>query len=71
MTYNYLPLDKSTLTFQQVKNLLKYKQLVSITYAAHEAILKCRAYLDNKIHSSDSLFYGINTGFGFLQNVKI
>ena len=71
MTYNYLPLDKSTLTFQQVKNLLKYKQLVSITYAAHEAILKCRDYLDKKINSSDELFYGINTGFGFLQNVKI
>src|SRR6185312_5869335 len=71
MTYNYLPLDKSLLTFQQLKHLLKYKQLVSITYAAHEAILKCRAYLDEKINSSDELFYGINTGFGFLQNVKI
>jgi histidine ammonia-lyase len=71
MTYNYLPLDKSFLTFQQVKNLLEYKQLVSITYAAYEAILKCRDYLDRKINSSDDLFYGINTGFGFLQNVKI
>jgi len=71
MTYNYLPLDKSLLTFQQLKHLLKYKQSVSITYAAHEAILKCRAYLDQKINSSDELFYGINTGFGFLQNVKI
>jgi histidine ammonia-lyase len=71
MTYNYLPLDKSELTFQQVKHLLKYKQLVSITFAAHEAILKCRNYLDEKISSSDELFYGINTGFGFLQNVRI
>ncbi len=71
MTYNYLPLDKSFLTFQQVKNYLKYNQLVSITFAAHEDILKCREYLDKKIESSDELFYGINTGFGFLQNVKI
>ncbi|HET7115586.1 MAG TPA: aromatic amino acid ammonia-lyase, partial [Hanamia sp.] len=71
MTYNYLPLDKSTLTFHQVKNLLKYNQSVSITYAAHEAILKCRDYLDKKLNVSDDLFYGINTGFGFLQNVKI
>ncbi len=71
MTYNYLPLDKSTLTFQQVKHLLKYKQLVSVTYAAHEAILKCREYLDKKLESSNDLFYGINTGFGFLQNVRI
>mgnify|MGYP001549982189 CR=1 FL=1 len=71
MTYNYLPLDKNQLTLQQVKNLLKYDQSVSITYAAHEAILKCRDYLDKKVNSSDQLFYGINTGFGFLQNVKI
>lgn len=71
MTYNYLPLDKSFLTFEQVKNYLKYNQLVSITFAAHEDILKCRSYLDEKIKSSEDLFYGINTGFGFLQNVKI
>ena len=71
MTYNYLPLDKGFLTFQQVKNYLKHNQLVSITYAAHEDILKCRSYLDEKIKSSEELFYGINTGFGFLQNVKI
>jgi histidine ammonia-lyase len=42
-----------------------------VTYAAHESILKCREYLDKKINASDELFYGINTGFGFLQNVKI
>ncbi len=71
MTYNYLPLDKSFLTFEQVKNYLEYNQLVSITFAAHEDIIKCRSYLDEKIKSSDALFYGINTGFGFLQNVKI
>ena len=71
MSYNYLPLDKSELTFQQVKNFLKHKQLVSITFAAHESILKCREYLDKKLNESDELFYGINTGFGFLQNVQI
>jgi len=71
MSYNYLSLDKSELTFEQVKNFLKYKQLLSITFAAHEAILKCREYLDKKLEDSDKLFYGINTGFGFLQNVQI
>jgi histidine ammonia-lyase len=71
MSYNYLPLDSSELTFQQVKHYLKYKQLVSLTFAAHEAIVKCRLYLDKKLAESDELFYGINTGFGFLQNVKI
>lgn len=71
MSYNYLPLDRKWLNFQQVKNLLDFDQLVSITFDAHERIIKCREYLDKKVDGADELFYGINTGFGFLQNVKI
>ncbi len=71
MNYNYLPLDDSWLSFDQVKIFLDYDQQVSITFKAHEKILKCRTYLDKKLEQSDELFYGINTGFGFLQNVKI
>ena len=71
MSYNYLPLDRKWLHFDQVKNLLDYDQLVSITFDAHERILACRAYLDTKMEDKEKLYYGINTGFGFLQNVKI
>ena len=71
MSYNYLPLDKSHTNFQQVKNLLAFDQLVSITFDAHHRITECREYLDNKLGNDDELFYGINTGFGYLQNVKI
>jgi histidine ammonia-lyase len=71
MSYNYLPLDKSHTNFQQIKNLLAYNQLVSITFNAHEKITACRSYLDKKLNNGNELFYGINTGFGYLQNVKI
>lgn len=71
MSYNYLPLDKNWLSFKQISNLLSHDQQVSITWAAHDEILKCRHYLDNKLAISDELFYGINTGFGFFQDVKI
>ena len=71
MSYNYLPLDRMPTEFNQIKNLLQFNQLVSITFDAHERIVKCREYLDKKLAGSDELFYGINTGFGFLQNVKI
>jgi len=71
MSYNYLPLDRTWLSFQQVKDLLDYDQHVSITFDAHERIIQCREYLDKKMKQSDELFYGINTGFGFLQNVQI
>src|SRR6187402_2164203 len=71
MSYNYLPLDKSHTDFQQIKNLLAYDQMVSISFDAHERIVKCREYLDKKMQESDALIYGINTGFGFLQNVQV
>jgi histidine ammonia-lyase len=71
MSYNYLPLDRKWLHFRQVKNLLDFEQQVSITFDAHERILLCRAYLDQKQSNKNEVFYGINTGFGFLQNVKI
>ncbi len=71
MSYNYLPLDKNHTDFQQIKNLLAFDQMVSISFDAHERITKCREYLDKKMQNSDALIYGINTGFGFLQNVKV
>ncbi len=71
MSYNYLPLDKTPIHFKQVKNLLAFKQLVSITFDAHHRITQCRQYLDKKLSSGNQLFYGINTGFGYLQNVQI
>lgn len=71
MSYNYLPLDKSHTDFQQIKNLLAFRQLVSISFDAHERIVKCREYLDKKMQDADALIYGINTGFGFLQNVRV
>ncbi|SFQ17384.1 histidine ammonia-lyase [Parafilimonas terrae] len=71
MSYNYLPLDKSWLDFEQVKNLLDYDQQISITFDAHDRINKCREYLNKKMADPNSVYYGINTGFGFLQNVRI
>jgi histidine ammonia-lyase len=71
MSYNYLPLDSKPLQFQQIKHLLDYNQLVSITFDAHEKIIACRAYLDQKMQEPGKMYYGVNTGFGYLQNVQI
>ena len=71
MSYNYLPLDDTWLSFEQVNALLQYEQRISITFKAHHLITRCREYLDAQTASGDKLFYGINTGFGFLQNVRI
>lgn len=72
MIDHHLILDENVLTFQQIKNWLQEDdQKLSISASAEEAIKKCRNYLDEKIQQSDTPFYGINTGFGFLQNVRI
>jgi len=71
VSYNYLPLDQKWLHFNQVKNLLSHNQDVSITFDAHDRIITCRAYLDQKMAQKDKNYYGINTGFGFLQNITI
>ena len=71
MSYNYLPLDRSPTNFQQIKNLLAFNQLLSVTFDAHHRITACRSYLDTKLETSNELFYGINTGFGYMQHVKI
>ena len=71
MSNNYLPLGKSWMTFEQVKSLLQNNESLSISDDAKNEIIKCRKYLDKKLDESDELFYGINTGFGFFQDVKI
>jgi histidine ammonia-lyase len=71
MDSNILSLGNSLLTFENIKNLLQYQQTLSITRQAHDDIIKCRKYLDEKLDGSDELFYGINTGFGFFQDIKI
>jgi len=57
--------------FQEIKELLEFFPPVTISENAKESIGKCRNYLDKKLESGETLFYGINTGFGYLQNVKI
>ena len=45
--------------------------MVSITFDAHERILHCRNTWIIKCKIRCSSFYGINTGFGYLQDVKV
>ena len=71
MDSNSLSLDKNQTTFEHLKNLLVHDQSISITPEARDEIIKCRKYLDEKLDESEELFYGINTGFGFFQDIKI
>ncbi len=64
-------LDDNHTGFDDVKKILQQKVAVDVAAAAYKKIDACREYLNKKMNSGEELFYGINTGFGFLQNVKI
>lgn len=69
MSYNYLPLDRKPINFQQVKNLLDFNQLLSVTFDAHERILHCRDYLDSKASGGDGLNEKVNASqFDLIKN---
>ncbi len=63
--------NNTDVDFADVKQLINKKQLIGLGDNSKERITTCRTYLDNKLSASGGLFYGINTGFGYLQNVAI
>jgi histidine ammonia-lyase len=69
MSIHYLGLER--LNLNQITKIIAEKQSIELSDAAIERIEKCRKYLDNKLNHNDAPIYGINTGFGYLQNVKI
>ena len=71
MNTNQLLLGKHHTSFQEIKHLLLTRQSIAVSEESLAAVANCRNYLDKKIEGGNDLFYGINTGFGFLQNVSI
>eukprot|EP01136_Pigoraptor_vietnamica_P044455 Opistho-1_new@21213 len=59
------------LSIQLIAQLTALKTTLSLSPEAIERIVKCRQYLDDKISTNEAPIYGINTGFGYLQHVKI
>lgn len=55
------------LSLSVIKDISKIK----LSTLAIERIEKCRKYLDDKLSTNQDPIYGINTGFGYLQHVKI
>lgn len=64
-------IDDSYTGFEDIQTLVNNAVSVEVTKDAINKIADCRSYLDKKIHTGNDFYYGINTGFGYLQNVKI
>ncbi len=63
--------NNTDVNFPEVSALIENRKFIALSDTTQKRISACRDYLDNKLTNSGGLFYGINTGFGFLQNVAI
>lgn len=59
------------LNLRKIGSILSSPYRVELSRQATDKIQACRHFLDRKLAGSDAAYYGINTGFGFLQHVKI
>jgi histidine ammonia-lyase len=64
-------IDNEWVDLATLEDIFKKDYCLKMSSETMTRVQHCRKFLDNKIDFSDQLFYGINTGFGFLQNVAI
>ncbi|NNK73336.1 MAG: histidine ammonia-lyase [Flavobacteriaceae bacterium] len=60
------PLDLQTL-----HDIIRSERKIRLSAVSEKKITACRLYLEKRLRDRDRPFYGINTGFGSLHNVKI
>ena len=64
-------LKNTDISFNDIYKIINENLILSIDASVIETINKSRSYLENKILKSNESYYGINTGFGDLHNIKI
>jgi len=64
-------INKNWLTLETINDIVTNNKQIQLSESATELVVKCRAYLDDKLGRHDKLIYGINTGFGSLCNTEI
>lgn len=59
------------LTIDKVKSILNNKSKLILGEEAHNAVMKCRKFLDSKMEDIGRPVYGVTTGFGSLCNIMV
>ncbi len=67
---NYI-ISSNELSYLDIVDITDNYESISISNDLALQVSKCRSYLEQKLSSADRSFYGINTGFGSLCNVRI
>ncbi len=66
-----LIISTQPLTTSDIFSLLENPRPIRLNQKVKKAVKRCHKVLADKLASSDQLFYGINTGFGSLCNIRI
>ncbi|WP_316806034.1 histidine ammonia-lyase [Pedobacter agri] len=64
-------ISEQPLTLNVLKEIILKNKPIALSQESVERIQKCRNYLNDKLKRHEEPIYGINTGFGYLQNIKI
>jgi len=64
-------ISNKLLTLKDLDHILHGHSKIALSEDAWQKIIRCRDYLDQKLESSSTPIYGINTGFGSLYNKNI
>lgn len=67
----FFSIGLNSLSLNTIIELIHNSKKLKLSPEAKERIIKCRTYLDEKLKQHHEPVYGINTGFGYLQNIKI
>lgn len=64
-------IGSGVLSLAILQEIIQSGKSIVLAAEATARIIKCRNYLDEKLRQTEAPIYGINTGFGYLQNVKV
>ncbi len=64
-------INSDSLDLLKISDIISNQKKLKLSPESKARIKECRDYLDDVLSKSDAPFYGINTGFGSLYNVKI
>ncbi|MFM6976930.1 MAG: histidine ammonia-lyase [Sphingobacteriaceae bacterium] len=64
-------IGSAPLSVALIQRLIQQHTTLSLSKEAEQAVQLCRHFLDQKMAANENPVYGINTGFGYLQHVKV
>ncbi len=64
-------INSEVINLDTIRNIIENNLKLELSQDSISRINDCRNFLDQKLANSEDLFYGINTGFGSLCNIRI